>query len=169
MKLLSLLFLLASSSVAAQTSPVCEVYPTVASSDAWQATVSHLPLKQQVAAVRQRVSCNPQVRGQKHETGVCFMGVSEAGRRAYEANQEKRRLAEAADPRPHSIVLFCTVDGQYIPADSVAQFERLATQKLVKKTVFYPSTETAIGIYGAQALEGMLVITTINYKPISKK
>ena len=169
MKQLSLLFLLASSSVAAQTSPACVVYPTLASSDAWQANVSRLPLQQQVEAVRQRVSCNSYVRGQKHEMGVCFTGVSDAGRQAYEASQERPRLAKAAGPRPQSIVLFCTVDDQHIPPDSVAQFERLVTQKSVKNIAFHPSTDPVVGIYGTQALEGVLAVTTKNYKPVVRK
>ncbi|RZK28825.1 MAG: hypothetical protein EOO63_10390, partial [Hymenobacter sp.] len=76
--------------------PPCKVYTTAAASDAWVTATQQLPLKKQVAAVRQRLACDARVRGRGYTSSVCTSCLTAEGRRAYQAAQEKQRQAEAA-------------------------------------------------------------------------
>ncbi len=165
MKLLASIFLLFTSYLAsAQASPACEVFTSVASSDAWLAKVRGLPLKQQVAALRQRMACDTNVRGYVLATSVCYTCLSADGQRAYSAQQAQRRQAEAADPRPRGVVLFCMVDDQVFRAGSTVDFQRLVTKSSVKQISLLESA-AAVAICGSQASEGAVLITTKKFRP----
>ena len=167
MKLLVIVsvFLLFTSYLAsAQVSSACEVFTSVANSDAWLAKVRSLPLKQQVAALHQRMACDTQVRGYVPATSVCHTCLSADGQRAYSAQQEQRRQAEAIDPRPRGVVLFCMVDDQVFWAGSAADFQRLVTKSSVKQISLLESA-AAVAICGTQASEGAVLITTRKFRP----
>ena len=137
----------------------CTVYPTAASSDAWMAQVSQLPLPQQVAALRRRVACDAGVHGRAAELAVCLSCVSAESRRTYQALAEQRRLADAADPRPRGVVLFCLVDGRPLAAGELALFQRVVTKKTVREITFVPSDQAA-AMAGARAADGLVMVTT---------
>jgi hypothetical protein len=165
MKFLAGIFLiLASYRASAQASSGCEVFTSVASSDAWVAKVRSLPLKQQVVALRQRMACDTKVRGYVFSPSVCLTCVSAEGQRAYRAQQEQRRLAEAADPRPRGVVLYCMVDDQVFRAGSTTDFQRLVTKNSVKQISLLESV-AAVAICGSQASEGAVLITTKKFRP----
>jgi len=148
--LLSLIILLA---------PPCQVYPTVAASDAWLTATRQLPLKRQVAAVRQRLACDARVRGRIFMTSVCASCLTAEGRRAYQAAQEKQHQAEASDPRPIGIVLFYLIDGRVVAATDTAQWQPAVTRQRVREISFLESTKAA-AIGGTRAQDGMVIITT---------
>lgn len=139
--------------------PRCEVYPTVAASDAWLTATRQLPLKRQVAALRQRLACDARVRGRAFSSYVCTSCLTAEGRRAYQAAQEKQRQAEAADPRPPGIVLFYLFDGKIVAPTDTAQWQPFVTRQRVQEISFLESSKaTAIG--GTRAQDGMVIITT---------
>ena len=154
-----LAIILAIALLSAKLVPHCEVYTTVAASDAWLSRVKQLPLKQQVAAVRQRLACDARVRGRPLAGSVCVSCLTAEGRRAYQEAQEKRRLAEAADPRPPGVVLFYLIDGRLIAPVDTAQWQPLVTRHLVREITFLES-EKAVVLGGSQAQDGMVSITT---------
>jgi hypothetical protein len=165
MKLLASVFLLFIAYLAsAQSHPPCDVFTSVASSDAWVAKVRSLPLKQQVTALRQRMACDTQVRGYVFTPSVCITCLSAEGKRAYLAHQEQRQQAELADPRPRGVVLFCMVDDQVFRAGSATDFQRLVTKSSVKQMTLLEST-AAVAICGTQASEGAVLITTKKARP----
>lgn len=139
--------------------PPCQVYPTVAASDAWLTATRQLPLKQQVAAVRQRLACDARVRGRVYAAPVCVSCLTAEGRRAHQAAQEKQRQAEAADPRPLGIVLFYLIDGRIVAPTDTAQWQPLVTQRRVREITFWESDKAA-AVGGTRAQDGMVVITT---------
>jgi hypothetical protein len=165
MKLLASVFLLFTSYLAsAQASPACEVFTSVANSDAWLANVRSLPLKQQIAALRQRMACDTKVRGYVFTPSVCLTCLSAEGKRAYQAQQEQRQQAEAADPRPRGVVLYGMVDDQVFRTGSATDFQRLVTHKSVKQITLLESA-AAVAICGTQASEGAVLITTKKFRP----
>ncbi len=139
--------------------PHCEVYPTVAASDAWLTRVKQLPLRQQVAALRQRLACDAQVRAHPLAAAICVSCLTAEGRRAYQEAQEKRQLAEAADPRPAGVVLFYLLDGHPVAPEATEQWQPLVTRQLVREISFLESAN-AVTIGGSRAQDGMVVITT---------
>jgi hypothetical protein len=140
-------------------SPPCQVYPTVAASDAWLTATRQLPLKKQVAALRQRLACDARVRGHVFTSSVCASCLTAEGRRAYQAAQEKQRQAEASDPRPLGVVLYYLIDGKIIlPADT-AQWQPIVTRQRVREISFWESTKAA-AVGGTRAQDGMVIITT---------
>jgi hypothetical protein len=148
--LLSLIILLA---------PPCHVYPTLAASDEWLTATRQLPLKRQVAAVRQRLACDARVRSRAYTSYVCTSCLTAEGRRAYQAAQEKQRQAEAADPRPLGVVLFYLIDGRVVAPADTAQWQPAVTRQRVQEISFLESNKaTAIG--GTRAQDGMVIITT---------
>lgn len=156
MKMLFLaLLLLTAWPAVAQTAPACPVLATDSSAQAWVANVRQLPLKQQVAALQQRVVCDANVRN-IHETGVCVMSLSAAQRQAYE---ERRRLADAADPRPQGVVLLCVVNGRSITPGALAELQQLLAHKKVRRIEFLEGT-LATAIYGTRGMEGVIQVTT---------
>jgi len=139
--------------------PPCQVYPTVAASDAWLTATRQLPLKRQVAALRQRLACDARVRGRVFTTSVCTSCLTAEGRRAYQAAQEKQRHAEAADPRPPGITLLYLLDGRIVAAVDTAQWQPVITRQRVREISFLESAKaTAIG--GTRAQDGLVIITT---------
>jgi hypothetical protein len=139
--------------------PPCKVYSTVAASDAWLTATQQLPLRKQVAAVRQRLTCDAQVRGQVPAAAVCVSCLTAEGQRAFRAAQEKQRQAEAADPRPLGVVLFYLIDGNVVAPADEAQWRPLVTRQQVQK-IDWLTSEKAMGIGGVRAQGGMVVITT---------
>jgi hypothetical protein len=139
--------------------PPCHVYTTVAASDAWIAATQQLPLKQQVAAVRQRLTCDARVRGPVPAAAVCVSCLTAEGQRAFRAAQEKQRQAEAADPRPQGIVLFYMLDGRVLVPTDTAQWRSVVTRRRVQK-INWLTSEKAVAVAGARAQGGMVVITT---------
>jgi len=139
--------------------PPCHVYTTVAASDAWIVATQQLPLKQQVAAVRQRLTCDARVRGPVPAVAVCVSCLTAEGQRAFRAAQEKQRQAEAADPRPQGIVLFYLIDGRVVGPTDTAQWRPLVTRQQVQK-IDWLTSEKAISSAGARAQGGMVSITT---------
>jgi hypothetical protein len=165
MKLLASVFLLFAPYLAsAQSSPACEVFTSVANSNAWVAKVRGLPLKQQVAALCQRMACDAKVRGYVLTPSVCITCLSAEGKQAYLAQQEQRRQAEVADPRPRGVVLFCMVDDHVFRAGSTTDFQRLVTKSSVKQITLLEST-AAVAMCGTQASEGAVLITTKKFRP----
>jgi hypothetical protein len=165
MKLLASVLLLFTTYLAsAQASPACETFTSVASSDAWLAKVRSLPIKQQVTALRQRMACDTQVRGYVFTPSVCITCLSAEGKRAYLAQQQQRRQAEASDSRPRGVVLFCMVDDQVFRTGSATDFQRLVTNKTVKQITLLESA-AAVAICGTQASEGAVLITTKKARP----
>jgi hypothetical protein len=148
--LLSLIILLA---------PPCQVYPTVAASDEWLAATRQLPLKRQVAAVRQRLTCDARVRGRVFTTSGCTSCLTAEGRRAHQAAQEKQRQAEAADPRPVGVTLFYLIDGRIVAPADTAHWQLLVTRQRVREISFLESNK-AIAIGGTRAQDGMVIINT---------
>ena len=118
-----------------------------------------LPLKKQVAAVRQRLACDARVRGRVPAAAVCVSCLTAEGQRAFRAALEKQRQAEAADPRPLGIVLFYLIDGKVVAPADTAQWRPLVTRQQVQKIAWLTS-EKAAGIGGARAQDGMVIITT---------
>jgi hypothetical protein len=104
------------------------------SADAWIAHVRPLALQQQVAVLRQRVACEAKLRPPQT---VLFI----------------------RDRRPEGPLFMYLVDGH--AGLSPTAFERLVTQKSVKKITFLPSQE-AVTIGGMRASGGMAIITTTN-------
>ncbi len=145
--------------LSAKPAPRCEVYTTVAASDAWISRTKQLPLKQQVATLRQRLACDARVRGRSLAASVCVSCLTAEGRRAYQAAQEKRRLAEEADPRPPGIVLFYLIDGRPVAPADTAQWQPLITRQQVREIILLES-EKAVIIGGTRAQDGMVSITT---------
>jgi hypothetical protein len=139
--------------------PPCQVYPTVAASDAWMAATQQLPLKKQVAAVRQRLACDARVRGRVPAAAICVSCLTAEGQLAFRAAQEKLRQREAADPRPVGIVLFYLIDGRVVAPANAAQWLPLITRQQVQKIDWLPS-EKAVSISGARAQDGLVIITT---------
>lgn len=148
------LLLLPGWSAAAQTAPACPVFATDSSAQAWVASVRQLPLKQQVAALQQRVACDAGVRG--WEPAVCIMPLSAAQRQAYE---ERYRQAEAADPRPRGAVLLCVVNGRLVAPGAPAELQRLLAHKRVRRLEFLEGAP-ATAIYGSRGAEGVALVTT---------
>ena len=146
----------------------CTVYSTVAASDAWLAKVSQLPLRQQVAALRRRIGCDVGVHGQVFEAGVCVSCLSTEGKQAYQAAQEKRRLAAAADARPRGITLAYIVDGQWLTTEGIAAIQQAITNKNIKQLSFIESG-AAVAIGGTRAQNGLVVLTTSHYPPTAAK
>ena len=162
-----ILIIVSSYRAAGQASAACQVYTTTEASDTWMATTRRLPLGQQLAAVRQRLACDAGVRGHTFETSVCLSCVSAEGRRAYQATQEKQRLAEAADTRPRGITLYYVLDGRPLAAAELANLQQVLSKKVVKElTLLDASSAAAIG--GTRAADGMVVITTKKFRPLSK-
>ena len=139
--------------------PPCKVYLTLAASDAWITATQQLPLKKQVAAVRQRLACDAQVRGRVPAAAVCVSCLTAEGQRAFRAAQEKQRQAEAADPRPVGVVLFYWIDGQLANPADAARWQPLLTPRRVQRIALLES-EKAVAIGGSRAQDGMVVITT---------
>ena len=139
--------------------PHCEVYTTVAASDAWISRVKQLPLKQQVAALRQRLACDARVRGRPLPSYICVSCLTAEGRRAYQEAQGKRRLAEVVDPRPPGVVLFYLIDGRPVAPADMAQWQPFVTRQLVREITFLESDKAVI-IGGTRAQDGMVSITT---------
>lgn len=139
--------------------PPCEVYPTVATSDAWLTATRQLPLKRQVAAVRQRLACDAHVRGRAYTSYVCTSCLTAEGRRAHQAAQEKQRQAEASDPRPLGVVLFYLIDGRVVVPADTALWQPVVTRQRVQEISFLESTKAA-AIGGTRAQDGMVIITT---------
>jgi hypothetical protein len=139
--------------------PPCQPYPTVAASDAWLTATRQLPLKQQIAALRQRLTCDARVRGRTYATSVCVSCLTAEGQRAHQAALEKQRQAEAADSRPPGIVLFYLIDGKIVAPTDTAQWQPLVTRQRVQEISFLESTK-AESIGGTRAQDGMVIITT---------
>lgn len=139
--------------------PRCEIYPTVAASDAWIARVQPLPPRQQLTALRQRLTCDARVRGPQPAAAICVSCLTAEGQRAYREAQEKRRLAEAADTRPVGITLFYLLDGQPIAANDTAQWQPRITRQFVRNISFVASKQAEI-MGGSRAQNGMVFITT---------
>lgn len=139
--------------------PPCPAYPTVAASDAWLAATRQLPLKRQVAAVRQRLACDARVRGRGYAAAVCVSCLTAEGRRAYQAAQEKQRQAEAADSRPPGVVLFYLIDGRIVMPTDTALWQPVVTWQRVREITFWES-DKAVDIGGTRAQDGMVIITT---------
>ena len=148
----------------AKPAPRCGVYTTVAASDAWISRTKQLPLKQQVTALRQRLACDTRVRGRPLASAVCVSCLTAEGRRAYQERQEKRRLAEAADPRPPGVVLFYLLDGRPVALADTMQWQPFVTRQLVREITFLES-DKAVVIGGTRAQDGMVSITTKSSKP----
>lgn len=139
--------------------PPCQVYSTVATSDAWLTAIQQLPLKKQVAALRQRLACDAQVRGRSPAATVCVSCLTAEGQRAFQAAQEKQRQAEAADPRPLGVVLFYLIDGNIVAPTDVAQWRPVVAHQQVQK-IDWLTSEKAMVIGGSRAQDGMVIITT---------
>lgn len=139
--------------------PPCQTYPTVAASDAWLTATRQLPLKKQVAALRQRLACDAHVRGRAFSSYVCASCLTAEGRRAYQAAQEKQRQAEAADPRPPGVVLYYLIDGRIVAPTDTAQWQPFVTRQQVREISFLESAK-AVLIGGTRAQDGMVIITT---------
>jgi hypothetical protein len=139
--------------------PPCQPYPTVAASDAWLTATRQLPLKKQVAALRQRLACDARVRGRAFSSYVCTSCLTAEGRRAYQAAQQKQRQAEAADPRPPGVVLYYLIDGRIVAPADTAQWQPLVIRQRVQEIAFLESTKAA-AIGGTRAQDGMVIITT---------
>jgi hypothetical protein len=139
--------------------PPCQVYSTVAASDAWLTATRQLPLKKQVAALRQRLACDARVRGRVFSSYVCASCLTAEGRRAHQATQEKQRQAEAADPRPPGVVLYYLIDGRIVAPADTAQWQPFVTRQRVQEISFLESTKAAV-IGGTRAQDGMVIITT---------
>jgi hypothetical protein len=164
MKLLASVLLLFTPYLAsAQASPACETFTSVATSDAWLAKVKNMPLAQQVPALRQRMACDTKVRGYVLAPSVCSTCLSAEAKQAYLAQQQQRQQAEAADPRPRGVVLFCMVDDQMFRTGSATDFQRLVTKKSVKQITLLESN-AAVAICGTQASEGAVLITTKKFR-----
>jgi hypothetical protein len=167
MKLMAWLLLLFTPYLAsAQGDAACEVFTSVANSDAWLAKVKGMPLPQQVVALRQRMACDTKVRGYVLPPSVCVTCLSAEGKQAYLAQQQQRQQAEVADPRPRGVVLFCMVDDQVFRTGSVTDFRRLVTKKSVKQITLLESN-AAVAICGTQASEGAVLITTKKFRPVT--
>ena len=139
--------------------PPCQIYPTAAASDAWLVATQQLPFKKQVAAVRQRLACDAQVRSQVPAAALCVSCLTAEGQRAFRAALEKQRQAEATDPRPLGVVLFYIIDGRVIAPIDTAQWRPLVTRQRVR-TIEMLVSEKARVIGGSRAQGGMVVITT---------
>ncbi|RZK19406.1 MAG: hypothetical protein EOO56_14200 [Hymenobacter sp.] len=139
--------------------PPCSGYPTVADSDAWLTATRQLPLRQQLAAVRQRLACDARVRSHSPAAAICVSCLTAEGRRAHEAAQEKQRQAEAADPRPLGVVLFYIIDGQIVAPADTAHWQPLLTRQRVREITFWES-QKALVMGGTRAQAGMVVIST---------
>ena len=139
--------------------PPCQVYTTVAASDAWIVATQQLPRKKQLAAVRQRLACDARVRGPVPAAALCVACLTAEGQRAFRAAQEKQRQADAADPRPLGIVLHYTIDGQVIAPADTARWQPLLTHRRVKEVSLMVSKD-AVVISGEWAQNGMVFITT---------
>lgn len=139
--------------------PPCKVYPTVAASDAWVLATQQLPLKQQVAAVRQRLACDARTRGPVQAAALCVSCLTAEGQRAFRAAQEKQRQAEANDPRPLGIVLLYLIDGQVVAPADTAQWQPLVTRRQVQKIDLLVSKNATV-MGGSRAQNGMVYITT---------
>jgi hypothetical protein len=135
------------------------VYSTVAASDAWSTATRQLPLKKQVAALRQRLACDARVRGRAFSSYVCTSCLTGEGRRAYQAAQEKQRQIDAADPRPLGVVLYYLIDGKVIAPADTAQWQPVITRQRVREIAFLES-EKAVVIGGTRAQDGMVIVTT---------
>jgi hypothetical protein len=135
------------------------VYSTVAASDDWSTATRQLPLKKQVAALRQRLACDARVRGRAFSSYVCTSCLTAEGRRAYQAAQEKQRQIDAADPRPLGIVLYYLIDGKVVAPADTAQWQPVITRQRVREIAFLES-EKAIVIGGTRAQDGMVIVTT---------
>ncbi len=118
-----------------------------------------LPLKKQVAALRQRLACDARVRGRAFSSSVCASCLTAEGRRAYQAAQEKQRQAEAADPRPLGVVLYYLIDGRIVAPADTAQWQPFVTRQRVQEISFLESNKAAV-IGGTRAQDGMVIITT---------
>jgi hypothetical protein len=145
--------------LSAKPAPHCEVYATVAASDAWMSHVKQLSQLQQLVALRQRLACDAQVRGRIAAAAVCVSCLTAEGRRAYQEAQQKRHLAEAADARPPGITLFYLIDGRPVDPADKAQWQPLVTRKLVQ-TITFIESEEAIVLGGPRAQDGMVAIAT---------
>lgn len=139
--------------------PRCEVYTTVAASDAWISRMKQLPQRKQLTALRQRLACDARVRGRPLFTSVCVSCLTAEGRRAYQEAQEKRHLAEAADPRLPGIVLFYLIDGRPVAPTDTVQWQPLITRQRVQEIAFLASRQAEV-IGGTRAQDGMVIITT---------
>nr|GFC87102.1 hypothetical protein [Tanacetum cinerariifolium] len=136
--------------VASIFGPPCQVYTSVAASDAWMVATQQLPLKQQVAAVHQRLTCDARVRGPVPAAAVCVSCLTAEGQRAYRAAQEKQRQAETADPRPQGFVLFYLINGRVVVPTDTAQWRPLVTRQQVQK-IDWLTSEKAVSVAGARA------------------
>ncbi|MFD1872220.1 hypothetical protein [Hymenobacter bucti] len=139
--------------------PPCKVYATVAASDAWVVATQQLPLRKQVAAVRQRLACDARVRGPVPAAALCVACLTAEGQRAFRAAQEKQRQAEAIDPRPLGVVLFYLIDGQVVAPADTAQWQPLLTRRQVQKIDLLIGKNAAV-IAGTRAQGGMVIIST---------
>ncbi|AMJ66866.1 hypothetical protein [Hymenobacter sp. PAMC 26628] len=154
MKTLCLALLLLSGwSATAQTAPACPVFATDSSAQAWVASVRQLPLKQQVAALQQRVACDGGVRG--WAPAVCTLPLSAAQRQVYEENC---RRAEAADPRPRAAVLLCVVNGRLVAPGAPAELQRLLANKKIRRLEFLEGAPAA-ALYGSRGAAGVALVT----------
>ena len=151
MSLLLLLFTL--------LNPPCQVYATVAASDAWVASVRQLPLKQQLAAVRRRLACDAGVRGPAPESAVCVSCLTAEGQRAYQVAESQRKMAEAADTRPRGVVLFYLVDGRPLDPSTTADWPKRLTKRNVRQINLLES-QPAAALAGRRARYGLVQITT---------
>jgi hypothetical protein len=139
--------------------PPCKVYTTVAASDAWIAATQQLSLKKQVAAVRQRLTCDAYVRSPRQAVALCVSCLTAEGQRAFRAAQEKQRQADATDPRPLGVVLSYIIDGQVVMPADTTQWQPLLTRRQVQKIELVVSKNAAV-IGGDRAQNGMVFITT---------
>ena len=139
--------------------PPCKVYTTAAASDAWVTATQQLPLKKQVAAVRQRLACDARVRGPVPAAALCVSCLTAEGQKAFRAAQQKQRQAEALDPLPLGVVLFYLIDGQVVAPADTARWQPLVTRRQVQKIDCLES-KNAVVVGGTRAQNGMVVITT---------
>ncbi len=147
------LLLLPGWTAAAQTAPARPVLATDSSAQTWVANVRQLPLKQQIAALQQRVACDASARG--WEPAVCTLPLSAAQRQAYE---EKCRQAEVADPRPRAAVLLCVVNGRPVAPGAPAELRRLLAHKKIRRLEFLDGAPAA-ALYGSRGAAGVALVT----------
>ena len=150
------LLVISSLAASAQAKPTYRVYETVESSQQWVEQTQKLSIKEQLAAIQQRVQCDAQVRDESREPKLCFMGVSAEKRKKYD---EQRRLALEQDKRPRGYTLLYFIDGQPADAQNSEGYERLQRLESVKTITFF-ADQTATAIYGSRAASGVVAIST---------
>ncbi|RZK19287.1 MAG: hypothetical protein EOO56_14460 [Hymenobacter sp.] len=139
--------------------PPCQVYSTVAASDAWVASVRQMPLEQQLAAVRQRLACDAGVRGPAPESAVCVSCLTAEGQRAHQIAENQRKIAEIADTRPRGVVLFYLVDGRPLDPSANADWPKQLAKRNVRQISLLES-QPAAALAGRRARYGLVQIIT---------